>query len=162
MVILVITVVSAMVIPELRGSLDEALLRASARQITGACDVAYTRAVAAGRTHHLRLDPATGRYHVESDPAPGPGRAAGKVDAPDASGTLDPRVTVRLVNAGAPDSPVTPPRPPGGADANAVGFHADGTADPAEFLLQDRSGFRLALRINPVTARVRVRDLGRP
>ena len=44
---------------------------------------------------------------------------------------------------------------------DAITFYADGTADVCEILLQDRDGFRLALRINPATARVRVVELER-
>ena len=40
-------------------------------------------------------------------------------------------------------------------------FYPDGTADASEIVLRDRDGFRLALRINPVTARVRIIELAR-
>ena len=36
-----------------------------------------------------------------------------------------------------------------------------GTADAAEIILRDRDGFRLYLRINPITARVELVDLER-
>lgn len=161
-VILVITVVSAMILPELRGSLEETLLRDSARQITGACTVARDRAVASGRTHRLRIDATSGKFRIESDPGAGTGRSAAPVDSPGASGLLDARVVVRPLDVDNPDSPVTPPRRSGADAGEGLGFHADGTADAGGFLLQDRTGFRLALRVNPITARVRVRDLGRP
>jgi hypothetical protein len=88
-------------------------------------------------------------------------------DVPGASGKLDQRVTIRILRSG--DSPAV--------DASAessdwsetapeetvegITFYPDGTADAAQLILQDRAGFRLALRINPVTARVRVIDLPR-
>lgn len=161
-VILVITVASAMILPELRGSLEETLLRDSARQVTGACTVARDRAVASGRTHRLRIEATSGRFRVEPDPGAGTGRSATPVDSPGASGVIDPRIVVRPLDVDTPDSPVTPPRRSGADAGEGLGFHADGTADAGGFLLQDRSGFRLALRVNPTTARVRVRDLGRP
>ena len=40
-------------------------------------------------------------------------------------------------------------------------FYSDGTADAGEVLLRDRDGFRLALRINAVTARVQIVELER-
>ena len=40
-------------------------------------------------------------------------------------------------------------------------FYPDGTADAREIRLEDRQGFRLALRINPTTARVRIVELER-
>ena len=42
-----------------------------------------------------------------------------------------------------------------------IGFYADGTADAREIQLEDRDGFRLVLRINPTTARVRIVELER-
>ena len=42
-----------------------------------------------------------------------------------------------------------------------IELYSDGTADQAEILLQDREGFRLGLRINPITARVQIIELGR-
>jgi len=44
---------------------------------------------------------------------------------------------------------------------DAITFYPDGTADASEILLRDRDGFRVALRINPVTARVRIIELAR-
>ena len=42
----------------------------------------------------------------------------------------------------------------------SVTFYADGTADERQIELADRDGFRLALRINPVTSRVKVTAMG--
>ena len=38
----------------------------------------------------------------------------------------------------------------------AVTFYPDGTADARQIELADRDGFRLALRINPITSRVQI------
>jgi hypothetical protein len=38
----------------------------------------------------------------------------------------------------------------------AILFYPDGTAENREIVLEDKSGFRLALRLNPVTARVHI------
>ena len=44
----------------------------------------------------------------------------------------------------------------------AVTFYPDGTADARQIELTDRDGFRLALRINPVTSRVQVTAMEHP
>ena len=42
---------------------------------------------------------------------------------------------------------------------DTISFYPDGTADAAIILLQDRGGFRLGLKLNPITARVHVFEL---
>ena len=42
-----------------------------------------------------------------------------------------------------------------------ITLYPDGTADAVEIVLRDREGFRLGLRINPITARVQSIDLQR-
>ena len=42
-----------------------------------------------------------------------------------------------------------------------IAFYPDGTADAARLMLRDREGFRLALRINPITARVHIVEMER-
>lgn len=173
-VIVLITVLSAVLVPEMRGTFEEALLRSSARQLIGASGVAYSRAVADGRAHRLHFDPATGRYRVErrTDPATGPDRTdrAANEDVPGGRGVIDPRIAVQLRHpAGDYDGGGRAPASTDGtADRTAkdagvgvdgVDFFPDGTAQAAEFILRDRAGFRLALRVNPVTARLQVREL---
>jgi type II secretion system protein H len=157
-VILIVSILTAMIIPELRGSFDEAVLRASARRLAEACDVAYSRAVATGRPQRLRLDVPNGKFRVEprsstqrSTPAAG--------DVPGAAGNLDPRIQLVLRHS---DDPPVRPRDGESGDGDGIDFHSDGTADPAELELRDRAGFRLVVRVNPITSRVRVIDPARP
>jgi hypothetical protein len=51
--------------------------------------------------------------------------------------------------------------PPAGLEA-AVTFYPDGTADARQIELADRDGFRLALRINPITSRVQITKMEHP
>lgn len=149
--ILLITILTAVLVPEMRGTFEEALLRSSARQLVGACGVAYGRAVAEGHPHRLRFDPATGKFKVERSAE---GRAAGpdRVDVPGGTGTIDPRVVVQL-RPGDGEAPVA------AGDGLGISFFPNGTAEPAEFILRDRAGFRLSVRVNPVTARPQIREL---
>ena len=94
-VILLISILSAVLVPEMRGTFEEALLRSSARQLVGACGVAYGRAVAEGRPHRLRFDPATGKFKVGRSSADGAGTPS-NVDLSGGTGSIDPRVSVQL------------------------------------------------------------------
>lgn len=149
--ILLITILTAVLVPEMRGTFEEALLRSSARQLVGACGVAYGRAVADGQVHRLRFDPATGKFKVERrvEPTSSP---PDRVDVPGGTGTIDPRVVVQL-------RPGEGEAPGAAGDGPGVSFFPDGTAEAAEFILRDRAGFRLSVRINPVTARPQIREL---
>lgn len=160
-----IAILSAMIIPEMRGSLEDAVLRSSARQLIDVFGLASSRAVARSQTHRVRLDPASGRFALESQSGR-PSRGAPFVPVRDLSGsegTLDHRVTLDLRPFGA--VPMTEgSRPMSGAvpRSDTITFHPDGTADAVELILRDRVGIALALRVNPVTARVQVTEQPRP
>ncbi len=150
-VILLITILTAVLVPEMRGTFEEALLRSSARQLVGACGVAYGRSVADGQVYRLRFDSTTGKFKVERR-AEGMPSAPDRVDVPGGTGTIDPRVVVQL-RPGEGEVPSSP------AEGEGVSFFPDGTAEGAEFILRDRAGFRLSIRINPVTARPKIQEL---
>jgi len=174
-VIVLVGIASAMILPEMQGTYDDAQLRSSGRKLASAIALASSRAVAINRPHCLRIDPKTGKYTVER-----PGRAAdddgGSLvpvrDIPGGEGQLDSRITVQIRRngeAGSASDP-TPPEPAASeaettaestGKGEAILFKPDCTAEPAEIILTDLQGFRLALRLNPVTSRVRIVDLGR-
>lgn len=167
-VITLIAILSAAILPEMRGTYTHATLRAAGRDLANLCALAASRAVSFNQVHRVHLDPATGRFRLEQRP-----RAARRDTAfvpvrgvPGVNGQLDPRLTARIATR--PDasdaSPSTrPPSPLDGSTAedlpaDALVFYPDGTADPGAILLQHRDGSRLLLRVNPATARVRISD----
>lgn len=169
-VIVLIGILSAMIIPEMKGTFEGALLRSTSRKLVDVFNLAYSRSVSLDQLHCVRLDPRTGRYLVE--------RRAGEdpddhyiplTGVPGCEGTLDSRIAIQILSpaAAAPDSSAQPATLPATNESEmpsqneAICFYPDGTADVREVLLRDREGFRLALRINPITARVHVVDLGR-
>lgn len=185
-VLALIGILSAVLLPEMRGSLEEVQLRSSARKLSEACDVAFSRSVATGKTLRLEWDRTAGKYRVIHDPEESQAgtrsgteaRAEGPVDFPGAAGTIDPRITVDLhrLSAGSGNGGGNTPGADGrrggmpagmdsqvttGASATAIEFRPDGTADASEFVLQDRAGFRLSLRLNPITSRIRISELPR-
>jgi len=82
---------------------------------------------------------------------------------------LDSRITIQIYKSGdqaaegaeQDSAPVPGSRAPSEGRDDGITFYPDGTADASEIVLRDRDGFRLALRINPVTARVRIIELAR-
>lgn len=161
-VVVLIGILTAMILPEMRGTLEDARLRGSGRDLVEAVSLASSRAVSLGQYHRLHLDPAHHHYQIErrSRDDQGWGPFIPLRDTPGATGDLDPNLQVD-VRPRQPDPSTENPTPPpprarGPGPGNpTIGFYADGTADPVEIRLRDRAGFGLVLEINPVTARVR-------
>lgn len=168
-VLVLIAIVSAMIIPEMKGTYGDALLRSTSRELANAFDIASSRAVSLNQLHRVRLESDTGRYVIEKrvrETDAGDEFAPLK-DVPESEGQLDKRISIEvrkadeMLTTNAPDeaAPVQPNDL--GESIDSISFYGDGTADPAEVVLRDKEGFRLALRINPITARVRVIEMDR-
>src|SRR5439155_18215173 len=97
-VIILIGVMAAMIVPEMKGSYEDALLRATSRRLVDICHLAYSRAVSLNQLHRVRFDRITGRYFIER-PAqttqPGSGFVPAR-DIPDGEGKLDPRISIEI------------------------------------------------------------------
>jgi type II secretion system protein H len=169
-VLVLIGIMTAMIVPEMKGTYEDALLRATSRRLVDVFHLAYSRAVSLNQTHRVRFDRISGRYFVESAVQPGahPGGFARARDIPGGEGELDRRISVefRKQDELTPAPADQEPAAPADEEMNfrtreGIAFYADGTADGGEVRLRDRDGFRLALRINPVTARVQIVELER-
>ena len=166
-VIVLIGILSAMIIPELKGGYQDALLRSTSRNLVNAFGIASSRAVSMNQLHRVRLDAKTGRYLIEKrtrETVQGDEFAPLK-DVSDAEGTLDPRVSIQVrkpeeTPADAPEG-TSSTAAPNASTIDIISFYSDGTADSTELLLRDRQGFRLLLRINPITSRVNLLALER-
>ncbi len=64
-VITIIGIMTALMIPEMKGSFQDALLRSSGRDLINVFDLAYSRAVSLNQTRRVRFDESTGHYLVE-------------------------------------------------------------------------------------------------
>jgi type II secretion system protein H len=142
-VLVIISIITSVVVAEMGGSFQDALLRSCTRQMVSICNAAYGRAVATGHAHRVALDLETGRYVIER-------RRRGHEFVPventaDAKGQIDPRIRVDVRVQG---ESLTPP--------GDITFYADGTADDCQVKLTDRAGDTRFLRIDPVTSRVEV------
>src|ERR1039457_6279915 len=165
-VVVIIGIMTAMMIPEMKGTFQDALLRSTSRELINVFDLAYSRAVSLNQLRRVRLDEKSGRYLVEKQVVEnGQENFVPADDVPGGKGELDPRIAVEFHQPGeissstdgASDAPVSS-GDPGGV---AISFYPDGTADGGDITLRDREGFRLMLHINPVTARVHVVEMER-
>ena len=164
-VVLLISVLTALIVPEMKGTFEDALLRSTCRKLLDAFALASSRAVTLNQDCRVKLDLAAGRFVVERRVM-----TAGREDfvplknVAGSEGKLDKRITIHLTPAdelaGEEDPSATPAAPAEPAadqisadGADAVAFYSDGTADAAEIQLRDRAGVLLKLRLNPVTAR---------
>jgi prepilin-type N-terminal cleavage/methylation domain-containing protein len=170
-VIVLIGVMTAMIIPEMKGSFEDALLRSTGRELVNVFGVAGSHAVSVNQVLQVRLDRKTGHYAIEKRVRER-GRAGYFVparDIPGGEGKLDARISIEIHMPGEdaaqpsgeamPQAPETTPREQEAEDT--IAFYPDGTADAREIVLRDPDGFRLGLRINPVTARVHIVELAR-
>jgi type II secretion system protein H len=174
-VMVLIGILTAMIIPEMKGTFQDALLRSTGRELVNVFSIAYSRSVSLNQIHRVRLDPANGRYMIEKAVS---GRAALRAasesgdfiaiqDVPGSQGTLDSRISIQIrpVSEMLMNSSGEPARaePMTGTDepVDTIFFYPDGTADGRELVLRDRDGFGLSLRISPITARVELSALER-
>lgn len=157
-VIVIIGITTSIIVAEMGGTLEDALLRSNARTLVDVCDTASNRAIASGQAQILRIDQKTGRFSVEARPT----NADEETPAPIASGALDTRIELDIRDTqregeSEPDDDASE-----SPALEALTFRADGTTDAREFLLRDRAGGELLLRINPATSRARIVELSQP
>jgi type II secretion system protein H len=170
-VIVIVGIMSVVIVAEMHGTLQEELLRATSRELAGAFNLASSRAISNNRPHRIRIDSVAHRYFLERS------RRGGleffpALDTPGGTGALDARIAIHILQPGvdspddAGEEPAGDPLNQGGPSAlgseEAVTFYPDGTAEARQIELADRDGFRLALRINPITSRVQVTAMPPP
>lgn len=168
-VLVLIGIMTAMIIPEMSGTYEDAVLRSSSRELINVFNLAYSRAVTANQLQRVRFDPSSGRYVMEKRVRARLGESgfAPVRDVPGGEGKIDSRISMELhrpgegLSDGSDQGEQSASTDNSLAQDTAIAFYPDGTADAAEVLLQDRDGFRLALRINPITARVNIVELER-
>jgi len=159
-VIVIIGIISAMIIPQMKGTFDDALLRSTGRDLVNVFSLASSRAVALNQSYRVRFDTQNERYAVEQQIHDGTQEDYVPLkDVSGAEGKLDSRITITINPAdesSAEDDSGVSPSDQGAPDA--ISFFPDGTADAVEILLRDRDGFQVFLQLNPVTARVHLTE----
>jgi type II secretion system protein H len=169
-VVAIISIMSMAVVAEMHGTFQDALLRSTGRELANAFNLASSRAISVNRPHRIRLDRFAHRYVLERSTRGGSEFHPAQ-DIPGASGPLDSRIRIQVLEPGV-TGPDDAGQEPSEASENTpafptmqteeVTFYPDGTADSRQIVLTDRDGFRLALRINPITSRVQITAMPHP
>jgi type II secretion system protein H len=171
-VLVIMGIMAAMVIPQMQGSYEDALLRSSSRKIISALGLAYAQTVSKNQIHRVRLEigpSATTRKYVIEKKARGVTINDGFVPVRDLGGSegeIDSRIMIQMRHLEITSMSGETENGNGNGGANnggfepveAITFYPDGTADGTEILLQDRAGFKLVLQVNPVTGRVEIAE----
>ena len=162
-----IGILSALIIPEMKGTFEDSLLRSTSRKLVDVFSIAASRAVSLNQLHRVRLDPHTGQYVIEKRVREtGHGDEFAPIKISDSEGKLDTRIFIQIHKIEEPSANSSENGEPshgveGGQLVDSISFFSDGTADATEVVLRDRQGFRMALLINPITSRVKILQLER-
>jgi type II secretion system protein H len=162
-VIAIIGIVTAVMLPEMRGTYEDAVLRATGRQLVEACNFASSQAVTLNRPHRVHFDPKHTQYKIEAKAETVESGFVPLQNTSAAKGSLDSRISIEIQQPAQETNEI----PAAGENAQSartddfITFYADGTADPIQIILRDRQGFALGLQMNPTTARVRIIELER-
>ncbi len=173
-VIVVLAVVAATVLPQFSGTRQTLLLQDCGRRIAASIQLARSQAITQGRRIRWRLNTSEKRYwlEAESDNVTGPGFETLE-SIPGWKGEIPPTVNAQVMEdragdggeSGAREAPPQAnqgrPAAGGGRGLAEIVFEPDGTTERRQVVLHDTDGFALALRLNPLTSRLRVLDLGR-
>jgi type II secretion system protein H len=160
-VLIIIGITTSLMVAEMHGTFEETLLRGVGRKVMDACDGANNRAIATHRTHLLKFDSKGGRFTIEPRGATSADQPG--IDLAGAAGELDTRITLMIREPEVEfdeNLPVEEERERR-AEADVISFFADGTCDAREFLLRDREGVELVMRLNPITSRIRILEAQR-
>lgn len=166
-VVTLIGIVSAVIIPEMRGTYQDALLKSTSRQLRGSIQLAGSRAVSLQKQHRLLIHSGKKQYRIEQKGGASPG-FSGLKDVANSEGSFDSRISVEVSReersigeekeaiASALDQPNGQEN-----QIESIIFYPDGTADERTITVRDRDGFSLVMLINPTTARVELKESAR-
>jgi type II secretion system protein H len=152
-VLVLISIFTGLIVGEMRGTFEDALLRGAARKLVSAANFAGSQAVSTSQPLSIRINPVNSEFSVRKQAAAENG--SGVLE----SGKLDERITVlvREQETTQPeDAAAAPETEERSGKTGEITFYADGTADPREILLRDRMGVELLLRVSPITGRVKI------
>ncbi len=166
LVLVLIAIMAAMIVPEMKGSMEDALLRSSARKVVDVLNLTYSRAVSFNQLHRVLLDPSTGKFRVERklEDSPNQNDFEPIKDLNGFEGQIDPRIAIEI-RASQPepsDEEIREDEPKASFSRDGINFYADGTTDGCEILLRDRTGVEVVLQLNPITASIHMLDQETP
>src|ERR1041385_3647626 len=125
-VVLLIGIMTAVILPEMKGTYEDAWLRSNSRTFIEACNLASSRAVSFQRPHRLKVNLSTGKYVVERRVQRRDGEEFIPLqDVFGCEGVLDSRIAMSMHD---PESDATAVAADHTPD-EAIVFYPDGTAD---------------------------------
>jgi type II secretion system protein H len=167
-VMVIIAVMTALMIPEMKGSYEEALLKSNARKLSAAFNTAYSKAITTHQMHRVRIDPEQSNLIVEARTT--------EIDTPylplkefeRTDSQLHPNIRIRFHEprqgfTGDP-SQETSDRPDQASSQqpeNVFVFDPDGTCKGKDVEMRDRMGFGLMIHLNQITSRVTFENMER-
>jgi type II secretion system protein H len=160
-VVVLIGVMTGVILAEMRGTFEDALLRTTARKLIAAANYANARAIARGEPHLLTIDLRAHRFSVHHNTR----GDSGSRQVVEEEGTLDERIKIELREAARPrtsDEEIEPlASPENESEPHVIRFLPDGTAEAREILLRDRTGAELLLRVSQAIGRLKPVEAGR-
>ncbi len=165
-VCLLIAVMAAIIVPEMRSSFEDALLRSSGRKLVDVFGLTYSRAVSLNQLHRVRLDKSSGQYLIEKQVGDGQEDSDFEpaTEITGFKGQIDRRIFMDIQKSqvdsdedSGSEAETELQQPVG----DGISFYPDGTADACDILLRDRMGFELTLQISPTTGRVHLLEQNR-
>ena len=139
-VVVIIGIISAVIIPEMKGSFEEALLRSTSRKLVDVFSLANSRAVSMNRPQQVRLDWKNSRYFLESRGRDRGNELSLRRGPEDLRGTVDNRISIEIRRS---EEVAEADEPRGAAETSSskqgevIQFYPDGTADAVQFILRD-------------------------
>ena len=138
-VLALIGLMTAMIIPEMKGTFEDSLLRSSSRELVNVFNLAYSRAVTLNVEHRVRIEKSTGKYFIEKQiPGRGKDAYAPVGDVPGAQGRIDERISIEFQRPGEETSALGNETPlisenetPTHDRGEAIAFYPDGTTGRA-------------------------------
>jgi type II secretion system protein H len=162
LVLALIAIMAAMIVPEMKGSMEDALLRSSARKMVDLFNITYSRAVSLNQQHRIHLNPASGQYFVErqNDDLEDPRPFIPITDQNEFRGQIDSRIAVEIrpTPQEISNEQILEEQPKAQFASEGINFYADGTADGCEIVLRDRMGVELILQLSAITANVHIAE----
>ncbi|HEV8542973.1 MAG TPA: prepilin-type N-terminal cleavage/methylation domain-containing protein [Verrucomicrobiae bacterium] len=158
-VLIVVVILTGVILVEMGGTYEDALLRSSGRKLVNLCNLAASQSISVGLPHRLLIDEVNHKASIRATvPEQGKENEARPVIVEESE--LDLRISIQVREseshiAPGDEQPVEEP-PEETSHRGEIQFFSDGTAEAREIVLRDRTGVEILLRVNPITGRVRI------
>ena len=96
-VIIVLSILTASIVPQFGGTYKDSLLRANGRKVVSVLRLAHSQAVTVGHVHRVRLDPVSLRFSLESRNSEG--EFSPVLPVAGCEGTLEGKVLVQVMQS---------------------------------------------------------------